>query len=102
MVSFDRSLLKEEAPRLVADFNHPLSYERSFKFPRYLVEPLEIKNIIATSAINIHSAIFKGRGHGHGIGELLLSISYGAIVPIAPFGMPWKYHSAISNGAIDL
>ncbi len=47
-----------------------------------------------------------GHGHGpgdrHGIGELLLSISYSAIVHIAPFGMPRKYHSAISNGAIDL
>jgi hypothetical protein len=29
-------------------------------------------------------------GHGHGIGELLLSISYGAIVPIARYGMPLK------------
>jgi hypothetical protein len=63
VVLFDRSLLKGEAPRLVADFNHPLSYERPFKFPRYLVEPLEIKNIIATLAINIHSAIFKLKQH---------------------------------------
>ena len=38
-----------------ADFNHPLSYERPFKFPRHLVGPLEINNIIAMSAINIHS-----------------------------------------------
>jgi hypothetical protein len=43
-----------------------------------------------------------GNGHGHGIGKLLLSISYGAIVPIAPYGMPLKYHGAISNGAIYL
>jgi hypothetical protein len=40
--------------------------------------------------------------HGHGIWELLLSISYGANVPIALYGMPLKYHSAISNGAIYL
>jgi hypothetical protein len=41
-----------------------------------------------------------GHGHGHGIGELLLSISYGAIVPIVPYGMPLKYHGTISNSAI--
>ncbi len=38
----------------------------------------------------------------NGIGTLLLSISYGAIVPIAPYGMPLKYHCAISNGVIYL
>ena len=73
MVSFDRSLLKGEAPRFSADFNNPLSYERPFKFPRHLVGPLEIDNIIAISAINIHSAIFKfiiyGNGHGNGNGN---------------------------------
>jgi hypothetical protein len=41
-------------------------------------------------------------GHGHRIWELLLSISYGAIVPIAPYGMSLKYHVAIFNGAIYL
>jgi hypothetical protein len=126
VVSFDISL------RLLADFNHPLSYERPFKFLRHLVGPLGIDNIIAMSAINIHSAIIKliqhgnrhkketdmekemetdnihehghghGNGHGHGISELLLSMSYGAIVPIAPYGIPLKYHAAISNGAIYL
>ncbi len=79
MVSFDRSLLKGEAPRFSADFNNPLSYERPFKFPRHLVGPFGIGNIIAMSAINIHSAIFKfiiygnghgnGNGNGHGIGN---------------------------------
>jgi hypothetical protein len=59
VVSFDRSLLKGKAPRLSADFNHPLSYERPFKFLRHLVGSLEINNKIAMSAINIHSAIFK-------------------------------------------
>jgi hypothetical protein len=39
-----------------------------------------------------------GNEHGHGIGELLLSISYGAIVLIAPYGMFLKYHGAISYG----
>jgi hypothetical protein len=43
-----------------------------------------------------------GHGPGHGISKLLLSISYGAIVPIAPYGMPLKYHGAISIGAIYL
>jgi hypothetical protein len=69
VVSFDIYLLKGEATRLSADFNHPLSYERPFKFPRHLVGPLGIDNIIAVSAINIHSAIFKlkqpGNGHGN-------------------------------------
>jgi hypothetical protein len=41
-------------------------------------------------------------GHRHGIWKLLLSISYGAIVPIGPYGMPLEYHGAISNGAIYL
>jgi hypothetical protein len=61
--------LKGEAPRLSADFNHPLSYERPFKFPRHLVGPLAIDNILAMSAINIHSAIFKLKQHGNGYGN---------------------------------
>jgi hypothetical protein len=68
VVSFDRSLLKGEAPRLSADFNHPFSYESPFKFLRHLIGLLEINNIIAMSAVNIHSAIFKlkQQGNGHG------------------------------------
>jgi hypothetical protein len=69
VVSFDRSLLKGEAPRFSADFNHTLSYERPFKFPRHLVGPLGIDNILAMSAINIHSAIFKFKQHGNGYGN---------------------------------
>jgi hypothetical protein len=69
VVSFDGVLLKEQAPRLSADFNHPLSYERPFKFPRHLVVPLEINKIIAMSDINIHSAIFKLKKHGNGHGN---------------------------------
>ncbi len=114
-----------------ADFNHPLSYERPFKFLHHLIGPLAIDNILTMSAINNHSAhisietarkwIWKRKrtwkwkrkrkltihrhghghrcGHGHVIWKLLLSCSYGAIVPIAPYGMPLKYHGAISNGA---
>jgi hypothetical protein len=69
VVSFDISLLKGEVPRLSADFNHPLSYERPFKFPRHLVGPLGIDDIIAMSVINIHSAIFKFIQHGNGHGN---------------------------------
>jgi hypothetical protein len=69
VVLVDRSLLKGEAPRLSADFNHPLSYESPFKFPRHLIRSLEIDNIIAMSAINIHSAIFKLKQHGNGHGN---------------------------------
>jgi hypothetical protein len=69
VVSFDKSFLKLEAPRLSADFNHPLSYERLFNFPHHLVGPLGIGNIIAMSAINIHSAIFKLIRHGNGQGN---------------------------------
>ncbi len=68
-VLFDRSLLKGEEPRLSADYNHPLSYESPFKFPRHLVGPLVIDNIIAMSAINIHSAIFRLKQHGKGHGN---------------------------------
>jgi hypothetical protein len=75
VVSIDRSLLKGEAPRFSADFNNPLSYERPFKFPRHLVGPFGIGNVIAMSAINIHSAIFKfiiyGNGHGNGNGQYM-------------------------------
>jgi hypothetical protein len=69
VVLFHRSLLKGEAPRLSADINHPLSYERPFKFPRHLVEPLGIGNTLAVSAINIHSAIFKLKRHRNGYGN---------------------------------
>jgi hypothetical protein len=68
-VSFDRSLLKGEAPRFSTDFNNPLSHERPFKFPRHLVGLFGIGNIIAMSAINIHSAIFKLIIHGNGHGN---------------------------------
>jgi hypothetical protein len=62
-------LSKVEAPRLSADFNHPLSNERPFKLPRHLVGPLEINNIIAMSVIHIHSPIFKLKQHGNGHGD---------------------------------
>jgi hypothetical protein len=58
-----------KALRLSADFNHPLSYEMPFKFLRHLVGPLEIDNIYAISAINIHSAIFKFKQNGNGHGN---------------------------------
>jgi hypothetical protein len=112
VVSFQSSLIKGEVPRLSADFNHPLSYERPLKFPRHLVGPLGINSIIDMLALNIHSAIFKlkqtrkgtwkqkltlhghghwhghGHGHGHGIGELLLSILAGALPIIFPLCYP--------------
>jgi hypothetical protein len=42
VVSSDRSLFKGNAPRFLADFVHPLSSERPFKFPHHLVWALEI------------------------------------------------------------
>ncbi len=74
MVSTDMSLFKVEAPRFPADFVHPLSSERPFKFPRHLIGALEIIWIIATSDKNIRSAVFNwhgfinrnGHGNGHG------------------------------------
>jgi hypothetical protein len=69
VVSFDMSLLKGEAPKYSADFNHPLLYERPFKFSRHLVGPLGTDSIIAVSAIIIHSAIFKLKQHGNGHGN---------------------------------
>jgi hypothetical protein len=45
-----------------------------------------------------------GHGHGHehrhGTEELSLCSSYGTIVPVAPYGLPLKYHGTIFNGAI--
>jgi hypothetical protein len=55
VVSLDRSLLKGEAPRFSAEFNHPFFYEKH--------------NIITMSDINIHSAIFKLKQHGNGNGN---------------------------------
>jgi hypothetical protein len=69
VVSFDRSIIKGEAPRFSADFNNPHSHERPFKFLRHLVGPFGIGNIIAMSAINIHSATFKLIFHGNGHGN---------------------------------
>jgi hypothetical protein len=59
VVSFDRSLLKVEAPRFSTDFNHHLSCMRPFKFLRHLVEALENNRMIAMSDMYIYSAIFK-------------------------------------------
>jgi hypothetical protein len=50
VLSTDRSLFKGEAPRLSADFVHPLSSERPFKFLRHLIRAKEINWIIAMSA----------------------------------------------------
>jgi hypothetical protein len=58
VVSFDRSLLKREAPRVSADFTLNLSSKRPFKFPATSYS-LEINRMIAMSENNIHSAIFK-------------------------------------------
>jgi hypothetical protein len=66
VVSFDRSFLNGEAPRLSVGFNHPLSFKRPFKFPRHLVGLLGINNILVMSAINNYSAIFKLKQHGNG------------------------------------
>jgi hypothetical protein len=70
MLSCERFLLKRKKPRFSADFTYLLSYERPFKFPRYLAKVLGIDRIIAMSHINIHSAVFKltrlGNGNGHG------------------------------------
>ncbi len=58
VVPTDWSLFRGEAPRFSADFVHPLSSERPFKFPRHLVRALEINGIIAMSDKNIRSAVF--------------------------------------------
>jgi hypothetical protein len=65
---------------------------------------METETVMETETDMERKLTIHGHGHrsGHGIGELLLSIPYGAIVPIAPYEMPRKYHGAISNGAIDL
>jgi hypothetical protein len=112
VVSFDRSLFEADGLRLKADFNHPLSHERPFNFLLNLGGPLGIDNITAMSAMNIHSTIklkqtrkwmetktdmetetetyniwtWTRTRTWHGIRELLLSITYGAIVPIGPYG----------------
>ncbi len=59
MISFDRSLLKGEAPRFSVNFNHHLSCKEAFKFLRHLVQALAINRMISMSDMYIHSAIFK-------------------------------------------
>ncbi len=58
VVSTDRSLLREETPRFSADFVHPISSERPYKFPRHLEQALEINGILAMSDKNVRSAVF--------------------------------------------
>jgi hypothetical protein len=113
VLSINRSLLKGEAPGFSADFTHPLSCVRPFKFSRQLV-PLGIDNIIAISDINIHSAIFnidtdkdmdldtdkdKDKDTDTDM-DLELELEffckpYGFIVPIAPYGLPEPHHGAV-------
>jgi hypothetical protein len=61
VISADRSLLKEEAPGFSADFNHPLSCERPFEFPRHLVQALGIDGIIChvRHTVTVHSTVIK-------------------------------------------
>ncbi len=46
-------------PRFSANFTHPLTYEKPFKFLCHLIRSLGINNIITMLDRNIHSAIFK-------------------------------------------
>jgi hypothetical protein len=47
VVSFDRSLLKGEAPRFLADLTIISLVKRPFKLPCHLVQALEINRMIA-------------------------------------------------------
>jgi hypothetical protein len=53
----DRSLLNGEVLRFSADFTHPLSCNRAFKFLHHLVKAFGIGSIIAMPEINIHNTI---------------------------------------------
>jgi hypothetical protein len=39
---------KGKAPRFATGFDHPLSYERPFKFQRHLIQDLECNKLIST------------------------------------------------------
>jgi hypothetical protein len=52
-MSIDRSLIKGETPRIQLILPTPLSSERPFKFPRYLVQSLGIDNIIAITDTHV-------------------------------------------------
>ncbi len=133
MVSTDRSLFKKEAPRFSADFVHPLSSERLFKFPRHLVRALEINWIIAPSNKNICSVVLTDTGTltktetdtetetetdtdtemdtptdteidtdmDTNMELEYFSFPSGAIVAIAPYGLPVTHHGASSNSAMN-
>jgi hypothetical protein len=47
VVSMDRSLLKGEALRFLADLFHPLSSERPFKFQRHLIQDFGYDKLIS-------------------------------------------------------
>ncbi len=114
------------APRFSADFVHPLSSERLFKFPRHLVSALEINWIIATSDENICSAVFidtdtltetdmetdnltdtptdreKDTDMDTDMELEYFSFPYGTkIVAIAQYGLPVTHHGASSNSAMN-
>jgi hypothetical protein len=52
LVSFDRILLKGEAPIFENDFDHSLSCERPFKCQRHLIEDLECGKFISNLSMN--------------------------------------------------
>jgi hypothetical protein len=43
----DRSLLKGEAPRFSAEFVHPLSSERLFKFQHHIIQDFRYDKLIS-------------------------------------------------------
>ncbi len=60
-ISIDRSLRKGEVPRFLVGVTHFHSYERLLKFSCHPEKPLGIDKIIATSDINIRSAVFRSK-----------------------------------------
>jgi hypothetical protein len=121
VVSINRSLLTKEVPRFSADFTHHLSFGRPFNFLCHIVGSLGIKNIIATTPININSAIFNTDSDTYKETEKdtnkytnndmdtdmdtdleldcnsFVRYPYGVIVPIAPYGLLETHHGNIAS-----
>jgi hypothetical protein len=61
VASFESSLLKGEARRILYNFTHPPSCESSFKIPQHLVHLLAIWILIPNGTIKIHRAVVIGK-----------------------------------------
>jgi hypothetical protein len=91
VVSVKRSHLRREVLEFSADFIHPFSCKRPFKFPHHLVQALGIDRKIALADANIHSALFILTQTGTRTQtQIWITWNWGALLSTKRFNSPYS------------